>query len=76
MMSEINKLGPFDISKLNCKIVADVVVNNGALMVVSQVIDGKTTCAVIALRDLKIVCADCFKDGTGGDVTDTQLESL
>jgi len=64
-MSEFNKLGPFAIGDLNREIVAGVVVDQNAPMVVSQVMDRDASYqhAVVAQRDLKILCVGCFKDG-------------
>jgi len=63
MMSETNKLGPFSIGDLNREIVADVVIDHNAPMVVSQDVNGIASCAAIAQRDLKILCVGCFRDG-------------
>ena len=63
MMSEMNKLGPFSIGDLNREIVADVVIDHNAPMVVSQDVNGIASCAAIAQRDLKILCVGCFRDG-------------
>ena len=62
-MLEINKIGPFAIGDLTRTTVADVVINQKAPMVVSEVVDGITNYAVIAQRDLKILCVGCFKPG-------------
>jgi len=48
MMSEMNKLGPFSIGDLNREIVADVVIDHNAPMMVSQDVNRIASCAAIA----------------------------
>lgn len=68
-MSKINKLGPFPIETLPRATVVDVVYNKRMPMVVSgKRKDGAVGYAVIATKDLQIVCVGCFKDGM--DLTD------
>lgn len=61
---DINGLGPFDIKSLTMAVVADVVVNQRAPMVVSEVSPvGHINYAVIANSNTKLVCSGCFKEG-------------
>jgi len=63
-VSETDGLGPFDVHSLKCNVVADVVIDQKAPMVVLEVNgDGETVHAVVTQKDLRIVCVGCFKEG-------------
>lgn len=67
-------LGPFSLKDITRDAVADVVVNKGTPIIVTEGTPTDTVAgiefdtsnpryAVVATKDLKIICAGCFKDG-------------